>query len=255
MADVELVRRMRDLAARGVPLSQAAGVGKALLDRSAEFRTTSALTERLTTALLDYNEAGAVAAWNEAFERLDLLSGFEAVVAPTLQRIGDAWHAGNVTVAQEHFASNFVRARLDSLNRQVVPFQSAPAVVLACVEGEHHEIGLLALSAALRVHGLRTIYLGADTPDADLLRVVEDTQPAVLALNAGSPEGAARLEAIIPSLAAAAPLTSIVFGGWVFDVEPARRDIPNATFGGTSLTEAVEIINRLSHQARRGGSR
>jgi MerR family transcriptional regulator, light-induced transcriptional regulator len=39
------------------------------------------------------------------------------VVLPYLRALGDRWERGDVSVAQEHFASNLIRGRLATLAR------------------------------------------------------------------------------------------------------------------------------------------
>ncbi|GIW12820.1 MAG: MerR family transcriptional regulator [Tepidiforma sp.] len=255
-ADVEMVRRMQELARQGVPLARAAEIVQ--LEVATPGADTgpriALLTHELANALTNFDEPRAAAAWAELFDALDLLRAFERVVVPLMHDIGVAWHEQRITVAQEHFASNFVRARLDQLSRQVQPLPGAPTVVLACLEGEHHEIGLLMLAVLLRFQGLRTIYLGQDVPDEALIRTVEDTQPEVLAVNAGTREGAAHLPAIVATLAETAPLTFIVYGGGAFDADPSLRvDAPTVRYGGPGIPEAATLINELG-RSRTGGA-
>ena len=255
VADVELIKRMRDLSSRGIPLTRAAELSRAMVVTGSPAAASGTLRDNLGSALLTWDEPKAIAVWTEIFERYDTATAFESIVAPLLREVGDAWHAGTITVAHEHYVSNFVRSRLEVQNRQVVPMLDAPSVVLACVAGEHHEIGLLALSAVLRLHGLRTIYLGRDVPSADLLRVVEDVQPDALALHAGSAAGVQLLAGLVGEVAAIAPLTRVVYGGWPFDAEMVPMELPGATYGGSGLNESVEIINSLVRKGGPGGSK
>jgi methanogenic corrinoid protein MtbC1 len=256
-ADIAMVRRMQELARQGVPLSRAAEIvlREAETPGHASEPRIAVLTAQLSEALLAFDEPRAAEAWVELFDALDVVTGFQRVVVPLMRSIGDAWHAQQITVAQEHFASNFVRARLDQLSRQVQPLPGAPTVVLACLEGEHHEIGLLMLAVTLRFQGLRTLYLGQDVPTDALIRTVEDVQPEVLALNAGTPEGARHLPVVAATLAETAPLTAIVYGGFAFDSEPAlRSDAANTRYGGRGLLEAAALINELA-RSRTGGAK
>lgn len=254
-ADVELIRRMRSLAVQGMPLAAAAEKALAAVPARAAAGepATVALRERMTRALLAFDESGAAATWSEATESFDTLTVFERVVVPLMREVGVGWHAGSVTVAQEHFATNFVRARLDLLTRQVAPLAGAPTVLLACIEGEHHELGLLMLTVMLRFQGLRTIYLGQDVPGDALIRTAEDTQPEVIALNASTLDGARRLPAVVSLLRQAAPLSAIVYGGGAFEVEPGLRMEDGAHYGGPGLTAAVTLVNQLGRSARPGG--
>ena len=91
------------------------------------------------------------------------------VISPTLADIGARWERGEITVAHEHQASAFLRARLSHL-MDVAGVQEGfgPLVVAACAPGEEHELGLMMLTLALRRRGVRVAYLGANVPLGDL---------------------------------------------------------------------------------------
>lgn len=255
MADIELINRMRRFSERGIPLARAADMARAeVRDRPGQVLSAD-LMSRLADALLAWDEARADDAWTEMLEKFDLQTAFERVVVPLLKEVGNRWHDGAVSVAQEHFVTNFVRARLDYLGRQVSPMAGAPTVLLACLEGERHEVGILMLTVMLRLSGLRTVYLGQDVPDDALLRTVEDLQPEIVAVNAGTTAGAEKLPALVPRLNDAAPLTEVVFGGGAFDAAPALREVPGAHYAGSDLSAAVVTINHLGRRARSGGTR
>jgi len=50
-------------------------------------------------------------------------------------------------------------------------------VFLACVEGERHDLALVGFGLALRGHGWRISYLGADTPVASLVEAARELSP------------------------------------------------------------------------------
>ncbi len=255
LADIELVRRMHRLSLMGVPLARAAQESKAELRSAPTEHLDSAPSHvgRLVSALLAWDESAAADCWTEALESMDLLSAFERVAAPVLADIGNRWHEGTATVAQEHFSTNFIRSRLDLLSRQVNPLPGAPTVLLACVEGEKHELGLLMLAVLLRFQGLRPIYLGQDVPTEALLRTVEDSQPEVIALNATIDDSAAVIEQVIPAIRMAAPLSAIVIGGAAFDANPSRWRTDRAHYAGQNLGTALLQINRLGRRVQSGG--
>lgn len=255
MADVAHIRQMQALSSRGVPLARAAEAMVRVIEPSdVPAVAPDTLAARLAGALLDWDELAASRCWLEALDSMDVLSVFERVAIPVLQGIGDAWHSGTATVAQEHFATNFVRSRAESLYRHVLPLPDSPTVLLACAEGEQHEIALLMLAVLLRFQGVKTIYLGQDVPTSALIRTVEDSQPDVVAVNATTHQTALRLEAALPQIAEAAPLAAVVYGGAAFDGSPARPTIGRAEYAGPTIGAALARINRLSRRARPGGT-
>lgn len=100
-------------------------------------------------------------------------AGFvEGIAAPLLRRLGDAWHAGEATAAQEHLASVAVRRVVESVRTGA---GRGPAVVVATLTGERHEAGALMAAAAADLAGWRVVYLGADLPAEAIADAVEGT--------------------------------------------------------------------------------
>lgn len=92
------------------------------------------------------------------------------VVLPFLREVGDRWESGTLSVAHEHFVSEMLRRKLSALAatppRPLLQDSaaSAPVVLLACPPGERHDMVLLCVALMLRERGVRTRFLGADTP-------------------------------------------------------------------------------------------
>ena len=105
---------------------------------------------------------------------------------PTLHRVGDAWANGALDISQEHFASNVIRSRLMGLAR-LWGRGAGPLALLACVPGEAHDITLVSFGLALRSHGWRILFLGADTPIETVAHTAGMTSPAVVVLASFDP--------------------------------------------------------------------
>ncbi len=87
------------------------------------------------------------------------------VIAPAMKRIGDRWASGQLTVAHEHRATTVVLHHLGRLSpRFRHRGQSRGTILLGCVPGERHDIGLSMMSDFFRIAGYVSISLGADVP-------------------------------------------------------------------------------------------
>ena len=177
-AELERVRAMRELVDAGVAPADAARSVAGTPSAPAAF---DRLAAELASRLEDFDDAGAQAVLDE------LLAGFSAeivvteVILPTLERLGDRWARGEVSVAQEHFASTLLRGRMLALGRGW-DRGVGPRAVLACPSGELHDVGLIAFGLALRAHGWRITYLGQDTPIDTVVTTVAALEPAALVL-------------------------------------------------------------------------
>jgi methanogenic corrinoid protein MtbC1 len=141
------------------------------------------LVDQLEQTLENFDEAGGHRVLSHVFAELDLEDALSQVLLPYLHAVGERWSAGVIGVAQEHFASNVIRTRL-SLLMNTEARTEGPLAVLACMPGEHHEFGLMAMSLALSRLGWRTCYLGADTPTAELALTCLTLQPDAVVLAA-----------------------------------------------------------------------
>jgi methanogenic corrinoid protein MtbC1 len=132
--------------------------------------------DALAAALDRFDETEAQRALDGLFSTLTVDVVLRDVLLPYLHELGERWERGEVSVAKEHFASNLIRGRLISLARSW-DRGSGPHALLACVEGERHDLPLVCFGLALRGHGWRISYLGADTPVASLGEAVETLVP------------------------------------------------------------------------------
>jgi methanogenic corrinoid protein MtbC1 len=115
-------------------------------------------------------------------------------------------------VAAEHLASEVV---LHALKGGLRSFRGDGRLLLgACLTGERHEWGILAVLAMLQDDGWRIQYLGADLPLEEVVNAARHLRPAAIALSASDPENVRRalsgLAALPGQLAAG---TRLAIGG------------------------------------------
>jgi MerR family transcriptional regulator, light-induced transcriptional regulator len=192
-ADEARVRRMQSLVAGGLAAAQAARLVLSGDEPAPQATPPPATTledaaDNLTASLDRLDEQAANTALDRLFAAYTVETVLQEVILPYLHRLGDRWAAGEVSVAQEHFASNLLRGRLLGL-AQGWGQGRGPAAVLACVPGEHHELGLLAFGVALRRRGWRITYLGTDSPIGAVADTSRTVQPAAVVLLSMNPEG------------------------------------------------------------------
>jgi MerR family transcriptional regulator, light-induced transcriptional regulator len=192
-ADEARVQGMQSLVAGGLAAAQAARLLLSDDEPAPRSVSTSAATledaaGNLTASLDRLDEQAANTALDRLFAGYTVETVLRDAVIPYLHRLGDRWEAGEVSVAQEHFASNLLRGRLLGLAQGWGQGQG-PGAILACVPGEQHELGLLAFGVALRRRGWRITYLGSDSPIGAVADISRSLLPAVVVLLSMNPEG------------------------------------------------------------------
>jgi DNA-binding transcriptional MerR regulator len=191
-ADEARVQRMQSLLSGGLAAAQAArlilsGGEPAPPTASPAATTLAEAADDLTASLDGLDEQAANSALDRLFSAYTVETVLQDVVLPYLHRLGDRWAAGEASVAQEHFASNLLRGRLLGLAQGWGQGQG-PAAILACLPGEHHELGLLAFGVALRRRGWRITYLGTDSPIGAVADIAGSLRPAVVVLLSMNPD-------------------------------------------------------------------
>ena len=190
LADLERVRVMQQHLAQGLAAAEAAAAavrGPSGSPTAGSAHERSVTLDQLAAALEGFDEPGAQAIFDRLLAEVTLDLFISEIVMPYLRDLGVRWERGEVTVAQEHFASNVVRGRLLGLARGWGR-GVGPRALLACVPGEQHELGLIAFGLALRTHGWRIEYLGADTPLYTIRNVAESLDADLVVVSAVMPE-------------------------------------------------------------------
>lgn len=202
------------------------------------------LRGRMLQAIEEFDGTAAQAVLDVALEHLGVEGTIADLVMPVLRETGSRWADGRFSVAQEHFVSNLLRARLSSLGL-AWDAGTGPMAVLACPSGERHDLGLLAFGVVLGRAGWRVRYLGADTPLATLASAVSALEPALVVLSSvfeqPLAEAADHLHQLAPDAAAALARAQVVLAGAGATPQVAER------LGATILQgDPVEAARQLA---------
>ena len=233
--DVQRVRRMRELLGTGLSAAEAARQAASEPPEPAEVAPAAAASAELRRALEQLDDAAAHAAFDRLLADYSTRAVLGDVVLPLLHELGAGWERGEISVAQEHFASNLLRGRLLGLARGW-DRGSGPRAVLACPPGEQHDLGLVIFGLSLRELGWRITFLGADTPLDTIVETVERLEPEALVL---AVTDAARLEGVADTVSRLRDAETAVWVGGA-----GARAVDGALVLDGSALEAAEQVSR-----------
>ncbi|WP_375770563.1 MerR family transcriptional regulator [Archangium gephyra] len=214
--DVSLLRRLKQLTEEGVSISEAATMLPQLLEELATAQPApEPVSEAGATSLQSWRDEALAAAavldqrrvsqvLNEVLGALTPLKAYEQVLVPLQREVGERWHAGAFSVAQEHLVTQEVRARVISL-LHAAPDGGRRRVVLACFPDEQHELGLLGAALRMRHAGLSVTLLGQRTPAAEVGRVARELKAELVGLSAVTDHGAQDFEDSLSRIVAGVP--------------------------------------------------
>lgn len=195
-----------------------------------EPRSFEALRRELLQALQAVNEEQAGAVLRDALSLYSVEDVCLGLIQPVLVAIGEAWFRGEITVAEEHFAASFMRARLENIFHSSPHNRSGPLVIVGCAPGELHEIGAMFLAVFLRRAGYRVVYLGQNVPLESLRSMIYALHPEAVCLSAARPETAASLYGL---------------RDFLDEMERKRGRSPLLAYGGQVFNRYRQIIERL----------
>lgn len=181
--DLLRVGAMQEQLAAGLAAAEAAAVAASRGGVARSQSDTTHAQDELAAALLAFDETRAHSAFDALVAAFSLDTLVGDVVVPYLHDLGDRWERGEISVAQEHFASALLRGRLLGLARGWGQ-GLGPTALLACAPGEQHDLGLIAFGLALRARGWRILYLGADTPLESLAGAARSSRPDRIVVSA-----------------------------------------------------------------------
>ena len=243
--DIQRLKLLRRLTERGHSIGRLAGASLADLQRTAREEELPGLKEpkeppaesgaeqfRLgavgAVRKLDAGELQAVL--ERAAATLGVAGFLDLVAAPALQKIGQGWSEGTVSIAQEHLASAVFRRTLGGILRVYEANGGAPRLVVATPPRHVHELGALLAAGTAAAEGWDVTYLGADLPIAEILASARQVGANAVALSVVYPK---------------------VDAGLIIDLEQLRRGLdPRIAVlaGGAAAGEDRERLGALGAQ-------
>jgi methanogenic corrinoid protein MtbC1 len=218
--DIALITKMRDLVKGGMAAAEAArtvlttsGTGGTHHEPPEGDDPFVASCDRIVNAAIEFDPDAVEREVSKALALGSAVAIFEGTLGPALRRVGELWHEGTLSVAQEHMASQIIGSTLIHLLRLTQPASSSRRVALACFSDEDHTLGLYGIGLRFTSWGFRTVVLGARTPPDAIGRVVETVDPDLVALSATMTPPASHARELIDAYADACHSTVWIVGG------------------------------------------
>jgi DNA-binding transcriptional MerR regulator len=219
--DVIRLRKLREATEMGHPISRLARLGESELEdilghdaaASSGSSPQQTLSAQIVAAAADYRPEECDRLLATALALLPISQVVAEVLAPALVEVGDRWHRGQFSVAQERIVSSAVRRQLSSVLDTYSRIATGPLMVLATPAGERHELGILMCALLAASRNVRCHYLGADLPAEDLVTYATRVKADVLAMSVVTSENIPTALAEIARIAELLPVQIELWGG------------------------------------------
>ena len=211
--DVIRLRRLREATERGHPISKLSRLSDEELHKlleepelkGAKNAASQSFGAQLMQAAESYRPDDCDQLLAMALALLPISEVVNEVLTPVLNEVGERWHAGTFSIAQERLVTSVVRKQVASVLDTYNRIATGPVMVLTTVSNERHELGILMCALIAASRGLRCQYLGPDLPAGDIATVAERIGAAVVTLSFVGNEDLAHSLRELNAVAAALP--------------------------------------------------
>jgi MerR family transcriptional regulator, light-induced transcriptional regulator len=211
----------------------------------------SPLTERYVRAQLAGERSAALAVVKEALAAgLSVPRVHLELIQAAQYEIGRLWETNQISIAEEHQATAISQLALATLYDQLprAP-RNGKRVLLACVEGELHDMGSRIVADFLEMEGFEVRLLGANVPAASLAERVTAEAPDLVALSATMSFHLQALEQAIAAIRATARgQVPILVGGRAFSWATgaaARLDVQGFAADAVELAAEARRLTKV----------
>lgn len=207
--------------------------------------TTEERARDFMRALLAMDRVGARQALLAAAAESDAPIVTEDVVTPALERIGDDWEQGVISLAQLYMAGRIAEQVVSEMLPPAAARSSErPRLAIAVLE-DHHALGKRLVLSALRASGYAVADYGHGVAVADLVQRCQTDKPRVLLISTLMLPSALRVRDVVRQLALPGSPPAVVVGGAPFRLDPGLWREVGADATGRNSAEAVHLVEHF----------
>jgi MerR family transcriptional regulator, light-induced transcriptional regulator len=199
------------------------------------------------TACLDGEPDAAIElVLSAAGQRFDCPAIYTDVLIPVQHEVGQLWHVGEVSVAEERLISETSRQLMALLAHRFQPKErNGRSVLAASVAGNAHDLGVRVVADLYRLAGWRCLFLGASVPAAEIARAAQSFGVELVVLSATLTTQLKEIADCIATIQSAAPSAKILVGGLAFEESPTLWQQIGADGYAPNVKLAVEAGTAL----------
>ena len=207
------------------------------------------LCERYLTALLDGDRSAASHMISLAINNGTSVAGvYRHVFQQSQEELGRLWQSNKISVAQEHYCTAATQFIMTQLYPNVFSTKRCGRSVIAvCVSHGLHELGIRMVSDWFELNGWDSFYVGANTPKASIVKLLQDRRPHLLAVSATMTFHLPQVIELIAEVRREPDCATIpiLVGGRVFNTFPELAQLTGADGTATDGEQAVQRARQL----------
>jgi methanogenic corrinoid protein MtbC1/DNA-binding XRE family transcriptional regulator len=168
------------------------------------------------------------------------------VLMPVQIEVGARWHRGDVTIPQEHIATQITLRQMARLRGMLKSrLKLGLKAVVSSVEGDQHFIGAQAVADFLVVDGWEVDFLGADIPSDHLIPYAKARGANLVCISVSLTSLVPTAQKLVAALRALPEPPKILLGGAAFVNHPELVESVGADGFTLDPQEAVTIARQV----------
>ena len=170
------------------------------------------------------------------------------VIQRAQYEVGRRWQLGQISVAQEHYATELAHQILSQVNISMTRHTCRKGnLVVTCVGNEMHGLGPRMVADFLEMDGWDVSYLGANTPHADIISMLKERNAKALLVSATMGYNVKRVRVLIRHIRADPRLEKlkVMVGGYAFNSVEGLWSVVGADGFARDAEETIRVVNEL----------
>ncbi len=204
--------------------------------------------ERLQKAVLKGNRKGIARITKEALDAGETPDALlNEVLLPAINLVGDYFDKGKYFLPQLIAGAEAMKNAIEVLEPLLLQESGEgemPAVVIATVEGDIHDIGKNLVALMLKNYGFRVYDLGKDVPKEQIIAAAKEYNASIIALSALMTTTMQRMREVIDLAKKERISSKVMIGGAV--ITPDYAEEIGADGYSKDAADAVKLAKRLN---------
>jgi len=168
------------------------------------------------------------------------------VLMPVQVDLGIRWHRGEITIPQEHIATQITLRQMARLRSMLkTRLKLGLKAVVSSVEGDQHFFGAQAVADFLMVDGWEVDFLGADIPTDHMLMYVKAREAHLVCVSVALSSLVPTAQHLVTELKKINPAPKVIIGGAAFISRPESAALVPADGFAKDPQESITLARQL----------
>jgi len=202
--------------------------------------------KKFEAALLSLDRITAKELLSSECEKIGAMAAVEHIIVPALEKIGDGWEFGDLSLAQIYMSGKLCEELVSTLLPSGLSKKNNDLKMAIAVLEDHHTLGKNIIYSILRANGYQLIDYGNGKKVDELADNVIEDDIDILLISVLMLRSALRVTDLVKELHKRGAKTKVVVGGAPFRFDSKLSQEVGAFASGNNGKDAIKIVRQLT---------